>query len=71
MYNDIVSCIAACVVALIGNTSNHHKLLYLSQLSMVSLHDTLLYLSFNLSVRYIRILETVRNVSYELCETYL
>lgn len=31
-----VSCIAACVVALIGDTSNHHKLLYLSQLLLVS-----------------------------------
>ena len=36
-----ISCIDAYIVALIGDTSNHHKLLYLSQLLMVSLHDHL------------------------------
>lgn len=41
VHNDLLyCCIDACIVALIGDTSNHHKLLYLSQLPLVSLHES-------------------------------
>ena len=44
MHNDLLyCCIGACIVALIGDTSNHHKLLYLSQLPLVSLHGSFFF----------------------------